>query len=232
MFLFPTDGSSEVTHDVLVHEDQSGDEELDGAGADVTNRITEEANQLAAAAAAAAVPSYARPLIRNRSPVSEFQRCALEAPELPYLAPKLLRSPAKNARVGQRQNNSIQWSMLKAAYDADAVLCSMTKSAGKSDNNLKIPMESSKRSQTSVSSGTPLHSPPSVPATCHTPPQCHSSPIKLEFRVNSYRHPLSSPRQRHVQVQKQEQTEVDQSVQMVSNDDANVVKDRPQVGGW
>jgi hypothetical protein len=32
-------------------------------------------------------------------------------------------------------------------------------------------------------------------------------------------------------VQKQEQTEVDQSVQMVLNDDANVVKDRPQVGG-
>lgn len=226
LFLFPADGSSEAAQDVLVHEDESGDEELEGRDADAKNSVNEEAIRLAAAAAA--VPSYARPLIRSRSPVSQFQRGALEAPELPYLAPKLLRSPAKNALACQRQKNLMQWSMLRADYDADAVLRSMSKSAGKSDDNIRTIMQSSKRSQISVSSGAQLHSPPPVPVTCQTPQQCHSSPIKLESRVVSYRHPLSTPRQRRVQVQNQKQTE-GQCVQIVPND-ANVVKDRSRVG--
>ncbi len=134
MFLYPSGGSAEaVTDDLMKHECLNVDEEMEVG--DAIDAAKESKHQATAAdATAAAAPSYSRPLNRSHTPVSRFQRNTLEVPDLPYLAPKLLRSPAKNVHISQRHSKAVQWNMPRAAYDAESVLSTMTKSARKSDD--------------------------------------------------------------------------------------------------
>jgi hypothetical protein len=128
MFLFPSDESGQGMVDVKAFEEQSEEEE-EAVGCDVA---VDEAAQDTAVAPATVIPSFAQPLRRSHPLPSGIRRSLLDAPELPYLAPKILRSPAKNAHISERQNKTTRWNMLSSStYDADALLSSMTKSAGK-----------------------------------------------------------------------------------------------------
>jgi hypothetical protein len=127
MFLFPSEESGQGVVDVKAFEEQSENEEEAGCAV-----AADEAAQDTAVSPATTIPSFARPLLRSHPLPSGIRRSLLDAPELPYLAPKILRSPAKNTHVSERQNKTTRWNMLsRSTYDADALLRCMTKNTEK-----------------------------------------------------------------------------------------------------
>jgi hypothetical protein len=200
MFLFGAESASEVVGDVKEPDDQPADDELDCVGqAESAGNASDASRREAAAAAAAAIPSYARSLTRGRTPRAEFQHRPLEAPELPYLAPKILRSPAKNVHISDRRDKSLQWAMPSGSYDAEAALISvMTKSRrAESGNNLSRSMATAP----SRSPRLPLRYNTSAVVKLHTPSQSPRSRDMLATPPRKQAHA-----RQHKQMGEQEQT--------------------------
>jgi hypothetical protein len=200
MFLFGAESASEVVGDVKEPDDQPADDEFDCVGqAETAGNASHASRRQAAAAAAAAIPSYARPLTRGRTPRAEFQHRPLEAPELPYLAPKILRSPAKNVHISDRRDKSLQWAMPSGSYDAEAALISLTTKSRRTEggNNLSSSMATA-----------PSHSPrlprrynTSAVVKLHTPSQSPRSRDMLATPPRKQAHA-----RQHKQMGEQEQT--------------------------
>jgi hypothetical protein len=201
MFLFGAESASEVVGDAKEPDDQPADDEFHCIGqAETAGNASDASRREAAAAAAAAIPSYARPLTRGRTPRAEFQHRPLEAPELPYLAPKILRSPAKNVHISDRRDKSLQWAMSSGSYDAEAALISvMTKSRrAESGNNLsRICMATAP----SHSPRLPLRYNTSAVVKLHTPSQSPRSRDMLATPPRKQAH-----MRQHKQMGEQEQT--------------------------
>ena len=153
MFLYPVDGSSEDAAELKAIEEGIAPEfEVDDAAGDAS--AVDDSTEIASAL----IPSYARPLNRGWPSTSGIRIQPLDAPELPYLAPKILRSPAKNAHISDEHNKTTRWNVLQMPpYDAEALLREMLKTTGKSENDLRKPgqtirsLSSSFRSSNSMS---------------------------------------------------------------------------------
>jgi hypothetical protein len=187
-FLFPEHGANDCNNDSAGQElwqDAEADRSSDSEGMPQIHSSDAEAKQDAGAAIGSAQDHYL-----NRSPPSGIRRPIPDAaPELPYLSPRILNSPAKNVHISERRRTAAQWGTFRGTYDADAVFRSLKAELCVMGNRGSIRQRASTLSGSISSSSSTTR-----PTTSGTSPsrQLHHTP--------RYQQELQSPRQRRVQV--------------------------------